>query len=68
MTHPSLSTPVLPIGVRVQKTSGKPFKSGRKINTINGTGTMQIGSVSRPTYRFEEDESEVECWRCEEVK
>jgi hypothetical protein len=53
---------LLPIGTRVVKRSGRPFKSTFWINTIKGyTNNPQTG---RPAYTFEEDDSNVECFRC----
>lgn len=63
-THDKFPEP-LPVGTKVRKTSGKPFKSRLKVNTISEVGDMFINGC--PTYRFNEDDSYVECWRCEEV-
>lgn len=40
----------------------KPFKSGRKINTVNGVVDHPI--LHTPAYTFVEDDSYVECRRC----
>lgn len=40
----------------------KPFKSGKKTNTINGVIIHPILNI--PAYTFEEDDSYVECRRC----
>jgi len=61
------------IGKRVQKCAishkashkQKPFKSGQKINTIKGVIDHPILHV--PAYTFVEDDSYVECRRCEVV-
>ena len=52
------------IGKKVTKTSAKqkPFKSGLKINTINGV--INHPTLNIPAYTFEEDDSYVECRRC----
>lgn len=60
------------VGRRVRKTSGlktdgspkepKPFKSGRKVNTIKGVIEHPI--VGGPAYTFEEDESYVATRSC----
>lgn len=58
---------ILNIGKKVHKQkSGKPFKSGRKINTVKGIIDHPILHV--PAYTFYEDESFVECRRCEVVE
>jgi hypothetical protein len=50
------------IGKQVVKNSGKPFKSGDTVNTVKGlTTNLQTGNSA---FTFEEDESNVECWRC----
>ena len=57
---------ILEIGTKVVKTSGKPFKSTLKINTVKGLTYNPItGKIS---YTFYEDESNVECFRCKEYK
>jgi len=43
-------------------TQPKPFKSGNKINTIKGVINHPILDI--PAYIFEEDDSYVECRRC----
>jgi hypothetical protein len=51
------------IGRKVYKEgSGKPFKSGFKINTVKGVVNHPILNI--PAYTFEEDDSYVECRRC----
>ena len=51
------------IGKQVYKhKSGKPFKSGLKVNTVNGVIIHPILDI--PAYTFEEDDSYVECRRC----
>ncbi len=59
--------------MQVCKTSGKnnrlepkPFKSGKKINTVKGIVTHPILSV--PAYTFIEDDSILECRRCVQVQ
>jgi len=51
------------VGRRVEKYSGKPFKSGEKINTVTDiVVNKELGNVA--CYTFVEDESCVECYRC----
>lgn len=62
------------IGKKVKKKSinnddlyqSKPFKSGKKINTVKGIIMHPILFI--PAYIFEEDESYVECRRCKVVE
>lgn len=61
------------IGKRVQKCAvnhdskhkQKPFKSGQKINTVKAVIDHPILHI--PAYTFVEDDSYVECRRCEVV-
>jgi hypothetical protein len=53
------------IGKKVCKAQ-KPFKSGNKENTVKGV--VINSNVNRLAFIFEEDDSNVECWRCLEVK
>lgn len=54
------------IGKRVHKPkSRKPFKSGFLINTVKGVINHPILNI--PAYTFEEDDSYVECRRCDVV-
>lgn len=62
----------LPIGTKVWKNpkttskfQPKPFKSRRKINTVLAIVTHP--ETGWPGYKFEEDSSIVECWRCSEA-
>ncbi len=50
------------IGKNVRKQSNKPFKSGNKMNTVRGI--VQHKETPNFAFIFEEDDSEVECWRC----
>lgn len=52
--------------MRVRKYSGKPFKSGLKINTVKGEVDHPVLHI--PAYTFEEDDSIVEQRQCVEVK
>jgi hypothetical protein len=52
----------LPIGTRVAKVSGKPFKSSLKVNTIAGHITHPI--TGRSSYSFVEDDTVVEAKQC----
>jgi len=51
------------VGMLVYKPSRKPFKSGRKVNTVKGFTTHPI--TGRQCYTFEEDDSYVEVIKCE---
>lgn len=50
------------LGLKVRKPSGKPFKSGSKVNTITGMSEHFVTKL--PTFTFAEDDSQVECFRC----
>lgn len=52
------------VGQKVQKKSGKPFKSKDKINTVKSFGFIHphVGTVC---FLFEEDDTYVECIKCE---
>lgn len=52
-------------GVRVQKRSGKSFKSGHKVNTVAGLACNP--NTNELTYTFVEDNSIVNCNTCEEI-
>ncbi len=51
------------VGDKVYKPSGKPFKSNFKINTIKGFVLNPY--TKKVALTFEEDESNVEAFRCE---
>lgn len=53
------------VGDKVQKPSGKPFKSQQKINTIKGFTTNT--HTSKPSATFMEDDSDVELFRLAKV-
>lgn len=58
------------IGMKVSKTrkpnsEPKPFKSGLKVNTVKGI--VQHNHTPNLAFVFDEDESQVECWRCNSV-
>lgn len=53
-------------GTKVKKTSDRPFKSQLRVNTIKYVTTHE--ETGLPGYKFEEDDSVVECRRCIEVK
>ncbi|AJD93105.1 hypothetical protein JMA_37870 (plasmid) [Jeotgalibacillus malaysiensis] len=61
MTDEALLSP----GSKVVKSSGKPFKSGLKVNTIESI-TKHSVFPDKVAYRFQEDDSIVEAWRCVE--
>lgn len=51
------------IGKQVHKAkSGKPFKSGEKINTVSGI--INHPQLNIPAFTFVEDDSYVECRKC----
>lgn len=51
--------------MKVYKPSGKPFKSGRKINTVSGTTTNpNTGLIA---YTFRDDDSVVDIKMCEVI-
>ena len=51
------------IGKQVcKRSSGKPFKSGEKINTVKGV--VNHPQLNIPAFTFIEDESYVECRKC----
>jgi len=54
------------IGWRVEKKSGKPFKSGLKMNTVKGIIDHLILQGEK-AYTFEEDDSYVSCCQCRSV-
>jgi hypothetical protein len=49
------------IGQRVEKKSGKPFKSGNKTATVKGV-TINPHTYN-PAFEFVEDESVVDAWK-----
>lgn len=55
---------ILEVGTKVEKKSRNPFKSTFKVNTVKGyTNNPYTNKIS---YTFEEDDSNVECFRCKE--
>ena len=54
--------------IKVKKKSGKPFKSGKKINTAIGIVINEDDPKERQGYIFEEDNSVVNIEQCEVVK
>lgn len=54
---------LLEIGKKVYKPSGKPFKSGNKVNTIKCIAINP--HTNEMAYYFEEDESIVDARSCE---
>lgn len=54
--------------IKVKKKSGKPFKSGKKINTAIGIVINEDDPKERKGYIFEEDNSVVNIEQCEIVK
>ena len=53
------------VGKEVSKKSGKPFKSGKKVNTVKGITIHK--ETNHSAFEFFEDDSQVECWRCEKI-
>lgn len=51
------------IGDRVEKPSGKPFKSTAKVNTVKGFTLNQY--TKKLSLTFIEDDSDVEAFRCQ---
>jgi hypothetical protein len=51
--------------MKVYKISGKPFKSGKKINTVRDETINPF--TNKPAYRFFEDDSIVDKYICKEV-
>jgi hypothetical protein len=51
--------------MKVRKLSGKPFKSGRKINTVKEETVNP--NTGKPAYTFDEDDSVVDQHICTEV-
>jgi hypothetical protein len=52
------------IGIRVKKPSGKPFKSGFKINTVTGVVVHPYHPKKLKGFTFVEDDSIVLCETC----
>lgn len=53
------------IGKKVKKKSGKPFKSGLKVNTVKKL--THNPNTKKPAFFFEEDQSVVDAHICEIV-
>lgn len=53
------------IGTKVFKPSGKPFKSGKKVNTISGVVDHPYKPGAK-AYTFDEDDSVVSVEMCRE--
>ncbi len=56
---------MLPIGTLVVKKNGKPFKSGKLINTVKGH--IVNPNTANMAYVFEEDDSIVDIANCTEI-
>lgn len=54
------------IGKKVEKYSGKPFKSGNKINTVKSV-TEHPYREGKSAYTFEEDDSFVSVEQCKMI-
>ena len=50
---------------QVKKKSGKPFKSGKKVNSVKGIVTNENDSQKRNAYIFYDDDSVVNTDICE---
>lgn len=59
---------IYPIGTKVYKISGNPFKSGFKVGTVTGVVTNEQDPKKRPAYTFEEDDSIVNCELCKTIE
>jgi hypothetical protein len=53
--------------MEVIKKSGKPFKSGNKINTVTGETINLQDPKKRLAFTFLEDDSIVSCHQCKEA-
>ena len=62
----TIDTNHLPIGTKVVKISGKPFKSSKKIATIKDLTLNRF--TGKIAYEFEEDDSCVDAYQCKEYK
>ncbi|MNK79884.1 hypothetical protein D3C87_995650 [compost metagenome] len=60
-------TDVLDPGARVVKKSGKPFKSGDEIGTVEAICTSLYDPHRRPAYVIVEDQTIVNCHQCLQV-
>lgn len=58
---------IYPIGTKVYKISGNPFKSGIKIATITGVVINEQDPKKRQAYTFAEDDSIVNCELCKDA-
>jgi hypothetical protein len=60
------------IGRQVTKKSGKPFKSGSKINTVTNVIEVEVpyknATIKRAAYKFAEDDSWVTVGMCKTVE
>jgi hypothetical protein len=52
------------INKKVVKKSGKPFKSGLKVNTVKSV--TENPNTNKPAFTFYEDESVVDVFICKE--
>ena len=60
------------IGRQVAKKSGKPFKSGNKINTVTDVIEVEVpyknATIKRAAYKFAEDDSWVTVEMCKTLE
>ena len=60
------------ISRQVTKKSGKPFKSGSKINTVTNVIEVEVpyknATIKRAAYKFAEDDSWVTVGMCKTVE
>lgn len=60
------------IGRQVVKKSGKPFKSGSKINTVTDVIEVEVpyknATIKRAAYKFAEDDSWVTVEMCKTLE
>ena len=50
---------------QIKKKSGKPFKSGKKVNSVKGIVTNENDPQKRNAYIFDDDDSVVNTDICE---
>lgn len=61
------SSVILDFPFKVKKKSGKPFKSGKKVNKVIGTIKNENDPMHRDAFIFEDDNSIVNVDMCEVI-
>lgn len=61
------SSVILEFPFKVKKKSGKPFKSGKKVNKAIGTIKNENDPMHRDAFIFEDDDSIVNVDMCEVI-